>query len=277
MKVRYPKMDFSKIHPHWARNHEFAQVNNANSMIPAHIEPYLIRVMQKAKAALDPKHEALHKQLAIFIKQEAQHCKLHSAFNQRMYDAGYDQYIEHEKAYAADYARFLAEKSLKFNCAYSEGFEALGSASARAFFEEFDDLFEGADAEAADLWKWHIAEEFEHRTVAFDVYMTLFGKGFWNRYIYRLYGLFYAAFHLRSHGARLAAYLLAKDRENMSPEEIKQSKEREREFKKRFGRTARDGLLEALSPFYNPAKKRVPRGLEDYLKRFEPQGQAAAS
>ena len=31
-------------------------------------------------------------------------------------------------------------------------------------------------------------------------------------------------------------------------------------------------LLKVLSPFYDPAKKPSPRGLEDYLARFEKGG-----
>lgn len=277
MKVRYPNFNFSTIRPHWAKNHEFAQSHNAGSMVPAHIEPYLIRVMHKAKAALDPRHEELHKAIAIFIKQEAQHCKQHAAFNQRMCEAGYDKFAEYEKAFAADLAHFLADKSLRFNCAYSEGFEAIGSATAHIMLENYEDFFEGAAPEVVDLWKWHLAEEFEHRTVAFDVYMTLFGDSFWNRYVYRLYGFFYAIVHLHSHTSRLQAYLLAEDREHMSPAEAKQSKARERESQKRFVLGALRGVVAVLSPSYNPAGKTAPRQLAEYLRRFEPQEMAAAS
>jgi hypothetical protein len=56
----------------------------------------------------------------------------------------------------ADYQRFTKSKSLKFNLAYAEGFEAMTLAMA---LSSFDQGFE-----------WHLAEEVEHRMVTFDAY-----------------------------------------------------------------------------------------------------------
>ena len=50
MKVRRLKIDYSTIKPHWAPNIEFAQHENAGGLTPAHVEPYLIKVMNQAKA-----------------------------------------------------------------------------------------------------------------------------------------------------------------------------------------------------------------------------------
>jgi predicted metal-dependent hydrolase len=268
MKVRYPALDFSKIRPHWAPHAEFAQMYNANSMVPAHIEPYLIKVMIQAKAALHPKHKKLHEELTIFIKQEAQHTKQHKAFNEVMYDAGYDVYLEHEKAYAADYDRFLAEKSLRFNCAYSEGFEAIGSNGAPLMFEQYDQYLEGADPNAVALWKWHLAEEFEHRTVAFDVYHTLFGRGPL-AYFYRIYGYYYAVKHIRGHTNALFRALIKQDRASMSPKEVERSRERVKAMKKHLAKVMMPSALAVFSPFYNPRRHRKPKGLDAYLKIFE--------
>jgi hypothetical protein len=115
--------------------------------------------MMQAKKVLDPKHKKLHEDLDIFIKQEVQHCKQHIAFNNSLYAQGYEGMKAIEESYKADYDRFLKEKSLRFNLAYAEGFEAMGSASALVFFEDLGDLLDGADKDAVDLWKWHLAEE----------------------------------------------------------------------------------------------------------------------
>jgi hypothetical protein len=57
-----------------------------------------------------------------------------------------------EAEYAADYADFIATRSLKFNLAYFEGFEALGCAAAELWFRgDIDELLEGSDAYAAEL------------------------------------------------------------------------------------------------------------------------------
>jgi uncharacterized protein len=153
----------------------------------------------------------------------------------------------------------------------------MGSALAALHLEEYAAFYEGADPQVLDLWKWHLAEEFEHRTVAYDMYMALFGDNFWDRYIYRLYGFFYAAGHIHSNVVRLTEYLLEKDREGMTPAQIAQSKARLREFHRRQFRASLRGMFAVLSPFYNPARKQAPRELEALLKRFEPQDAAAAT
>jgi predicted metal-dependent hydrolase len=49
MKVRYPEFDFSQTSVHWCKNPEQSQVINAGNIIPTYIEPFLIKVMRKAK------------------------------------------------------------------------------------------------------------------------------------------------------------------------------------------------------------------------------------
>ena len=185
MEVRYPVMDFSHLRAHWAKSPEFAQNFNAFSTVPAHIEPFLVKVMRKVQKVLDPKHEQLHKDIEIFNQQEMQHCKQHLAFNNKLYTLGYEEMPDVEQPYKEDYARFFAKKSLRFNVAYCEGFEALGSAAAQVYFEDLPEFFDGADEEAMNLWKWHLAEEFEHRDVCADVYRTLYGRGPF-AYLYRV-------------------------------------------------------------------------------------------
>jgi len=266
MQVRYPKWDFAKVRAHWAPNNpEFAQAWNASSSVPAYIEPYLVKVMAKARAALPPEHEALREQLDIFIKQEMQHCKQHLAFNKALRAQGYAGMLEIEKRYEADYNKFLEKRSLRFNCAYSEGFEALSSISVTTIFEDCDELFAGADEDVVDLWKWHLAEEYEHREVAHDVYHALFGKNKLWAYLYRLYGFFYAVAHISTHGKRISAYLLGKDREGMTPEQLEASLARQKHANAVLKRRAWAHSKEILSPSYNPRARTAPRGLTEYL------------
>ena len=276
MQVRQPKWDFSQIRAHWATNPEFAQIYNAASTVPAHIEPYLVKVMVKAQAKLGPGDDKLRRDLAIFIKQEMQHCKQHIAFNTVLRAQGYEGMAEIEAPYAADYERFLTTKSLRFNCAYSEGFEAMSAIAVTAFFEEFDELLEGADEAAVELWRWHLAEEFEHREVAHDVYHALFGGNPVFAYFYRLYGFAYAITHIRKHTARITAYLLAKDREGMTDEQLAQSRAREAKAQEAMGRRAKEHLKAILSPFYKPAKRPEPRGVAAVLQRYAPAPSVAA-
>lgn len=267
MKVRFPKFDFSGLRAHWAPSPEFSQRYNAASTVPAHIEPYLVKVMMKARRVLAPSHSKLHQDLDIFIKQEVQHCKQHLAFNNALYDQGYVGMKAIEAGYQQDYDRFLKDKSLRFNLAYSEGFEAMGSASAQVFFEDLNELLTGADQNAVDLWKWHLAEEFEHREVCFQVYSAMYGRGLF-AWLYRLYGFFYAVVHIRRHTARLTAYLLEQDRAEMNADELARSLERDKAISKRIAKATLPKLLAVLSPFYDPGRKRAPNGMQVYLERY---------
>jgi uncharacterized protein len=275
MQVRFPKWDFSGLRAHWSPHHEFAQIYNSASTVPAYVEPYLLKVMRLAKNKLDPANTELHRQLDIFIKQEMQHCKLHLNFNKAIRADGYEGMLPIEKDYEADYERYLKTKSLRFNLAYSEGFEAMSAIAVTNFFEEFDDYFEGADPRAVAIWKWHLAEEYEHREVAFDVYHALYGNGLF-AYLYRLYGFFCAITHIRAHTERVSAYLLAKDREGMSESEVAASEARGRDVAKRTSKRAKEHLKAIISWNYNPKDRPAPRGLQAYLDQMSAEMAIAA-
>lgn len=268
MKVRQLNIDFSNSPTLWAKNPEFAQQRNATSMIPVHVEPYLVKVMMKARDALGPGHEALKQDIGIFIKQETQHYKQHQRFNDKLYAAGYDRLPAFERELSDDYKRFLSTKSLRFNLAYSEGFETLGPANLLAMFRNYGGLLDGADPTVVDLWKWHMVEEYEHRSTCHDTYHALYGRNVLT-WLYRVYGLFVAVRHLGGWGKRVSAYLLAKDRESMNPEELQASLAREKDAKRRFGRLLLPYLLRALAPSYHPSRIAPPPGLDEYIAGVE--------
>lgn len=278
MKIRQLKMDFSKAHAHWAPNIEFAQGQNAASLMPVYVEPYLIKVMKKAREQLGPEHEQLKDDINVFIRQETQHYKQHGLFNKALYQAGYDRLPDFERELAADYERFLSQKSLKFQCAYCEGFETLGSPNAFAYFDHaYGGLTDGADPAVVELWKWHMAEEYEHREVCHRVYNALFGKTLFDRWCYRVYGVFAVISHLNAWGHRVSAYLVAKDREKMSPTQLQESKRREKAYKRAQLKYFLPYLLPALSPFYDPACIRMPKDMERFMAEIEAKYGAAAA
>jgi predicted metal-dependent hydrolase len=269
MKARFPKFDFSNLRAHWAPNWEFAQRANAASLIPAYIEPYLLKVMVQAKKQIDPAKARLHCEVDIFIKQEMQHCRQHIAFNRRMHDLGYELLKPIEKDFEATYTRFLATKSLRFNLAYCEGFESLSATACELYFEDYNELLDEADAEPTNMWRWHLAEEFEHRTVCSDVYHELSGLNPLFAYFYRLYGYFYAIVHLGRFQLMVSSKLLAHDRAGMTVQELAQSLARDKYARKIMGRRFLQHFLNICSPFYDPAKRREPIGYKAYLEQFE--------
>jgi uncharacterized protein len=228
-------------------------------------------VMLKSKPLIDPADKQLLSDLTIFVKQEAQHCKQHNAFNVRLRESGYPGLEALEKELADDLEGFLETRSLKFNLAYSDGFEAMGALGAQLWFNCYVEYLEGADSEAVDLWKWHMAEEHEHREVAFQVYQHLYGRKrpFLDGWLYRVWGFLYAFKHLVGFGNRAADYLLEEDRKRMTPDERAASVAREKAFKKKMAKVAIPELLKVLSPFYDPKHTVKPEGMDAYLTRFE--------
>ncbi|RVT93825.1 metal-dependent hydrolase [Sphingomonas crocodyli] len=257
MIVRKPKIDFTDALPHWAPNRAFVQISNATSTGLVPIETYLNKVVTRVA----DKHgdAALKADAALFCAQEGNHYRQHRAFNKALYGR-YPKVRDYEAALNADYDRFLAEKPLVWNAAYCEGFESVGIVYARFLFEEADDLLEGADERLVRLWKWHLAEEFEHRTVCYDV-LKAAGGG----YVDRIKGLFAAIRHLMAHSRRVADYMLAVDRADMTEAERAASIAEEAEYRARRKKSGQREMLKLLSPFYDPRKKPQPRGSAEYL------------
>lgn len=263
--------DFSGVDPHWGPTPEASQVVNAGHLVPTYIEPFLIKVMHRAKPYLDPVRDAeLIADIDIFNKQEGQHFKLHGGCMTMLRENGYAGMAEIEAAYAADYERFLKTKSLRWLLAYCDGFEATGSAIATTWIDgEMESGLAPADRRGYEIWRWHLAEEFEHRTVVFRTYHRLYGKPAVRAYVYRALMYIYSAAHIGRHATRLQNYLLSVDRAGMSPQELKQSKAR-----KKAAPNAVSGwrnimrLLRPLSPFYDPGKLPIPQNYEAVLSLY---------
>ena len=280
LTVRYPKFDYSDFKFYWSHNMAFSQDRNATAIIPSPVEPWLIQVLREAMPLLPAKYEGLKADAEAFIAQESQHFRQHRTFNRLIAESGFPTLVELEKGLAADLAEFAKTKSLKWQLAYADGFESLGAVSGKLWFEQCDEMVGGLDNAAIRLWKWHMAEEFEHREVCFQFYKALYCQGFWKRivngYFYRIYGFVFAMWHLRGFSSRAVAYMREVEAERMSPEEQAQMQRDIKAFN-RFNRRAFLGpLLANFLPWYDPGKKPVPRGLFEYLRNFEKGGPWAA-
>lgn len=253
--ARRPALNFERALPHWnPYEPEFSQINNAGSTVLPHLEPYLIKVLRLAREQLDPQQDkALLADVDQFIRQEGNHYQLHRSYNESLYSNGYEVVKDHEQILADDYTCWLRDRSLKFNLAYAEGFESLGLIHAEFMFNHSSRWLKDADPSVRTLWEWHLAEEYEHRRVCYDVYMRLYGG-----YFYRLYGLFFAIKHLQGYGRRLSKFLIKFDRQQGKIDKGINSWWRETRYRAQLNVFGMFKLLRPLSPFYNPARLTMP-------------------
>jgi predicted metal-dependent hydrolase len=228
------------------------------SLTMPHLEPYLIRTMKVAvKQIRDPR---LAEDARRFSQQEGHHYRNHADFNLRVrasFDvATADAIRAIEQALEADYQRFSREKSLRFNLAYAEGFEAMTCAGALASAEHgmLDELPGG------EIWAWHMAEEIEHRTVAFQVYDHLVGS-----YPYRLLIGGFSQWHYLSYVRRFAVCMARSLGRRMARPTSP------------MHRAALRNYLRTWSPRYDPAKIPLPAGVGDLLARYTALAESAGA
>lgn len=274
LTVRYPKIDFSSCFPRWAPHHEFAQYFNSVSLLPCGLEPFAINVFKKVKDRLDPVRDAqLIREVDWFIAQEAQHYRQHVRFNKCFKTGHYPRIAELERRFCDELNDFLENRSIEFCLGYVEGFEAFGIVWAQLWFEELDEYKQDALPGPLGLFSWHYAEEFEHREIAFKLYMALAARGsLWRRlyytYFYRVWITRFVMAHLTKHTYRSRQHLLEVDRAAMTDAEREASIAREDAMLWHIGALLKKGIRALYSPLYSPTRKRTPRGLNDVLSHY---------
>ncbi len=221
-----------------------------------YLEPYLIRSMSVAvKQVTDP---VIAQDIRNFSAQEGNHFRNHARVNNVMRsNLRPETALEINQIEAdmeADYQRFTKTKSLKFNLAYAEGFEAMTSAMAFSFFHRGFDCFE---ERWARLFEWHLAEEVEHRTVTFNAYDHLYGQ-----YLYRLGVGLWAQKHFLSYVFRFARCV----RQDFKDQEQGAYTSTVWRLLPWYGRT--------LTPWYDPAKIEPSNEIKALWDKYE--GPAAA-
>jgi len=223
---------------------EEAYVSVALSLLLPYLEPYLIRTMKAAREHVhDPE---LLADLERFSAQEGVHYRQHRRFNDAIRHFGFPGLEALEAELDADYRRFSRTRPLEWNLAYAEGFEALTTAMAHFSFSQ--GIGDEMDPWYRDLISWHLIEELEHRTVAFDVYQHVHG-----RYLYRLRVGTWAQWHMARWIGRTAGHMLAHD-DRTSGDRLRTPE---------FTRRRRERLRRLLRHF-------LPRLLRTYLPGYSP-------
>lgn len=229
-------------------------------MLP-YLEPYLIRTMRDALPHI--RDAKLKEELKRFCAQEGEHFRQHAKANDliRALHPSYEALRPLEKELDDEFKRFTKEKPLKFNLAYAEGFESMTSAASKAQLEL--GFYDRTDSPLADLGKWHIMEELEHRSVAFDVYEHIVGSWF-----YRMRTAIWAQRHYFKWVNSFKAVLKAPEVDLFERYNAPDIVARRKAYQKAYGKAALPKILGTYMPWYNPAKGDMPPQYEDAREHY---------
>ncbi len=232
----------------------------AASLLLPYLEPYLIRSMSAAiDRVTDPQ---ILDGLKRFSAQEGQHYRMHMKFNAAIRRSAFPKLAELERELADDYQRFTRTRSLRFNLAYAEGFEALTMNVIKFMLEP--NGFDDPQSAIMQMWEWHFVEELEHRNVAFDVYDHVCGG-----YLYRLVVGIYAQWHFTRWIRKTAAYMLeASPPPVRSPEEIVRRRALDRAARRAALRRLLPSVLRTYLPSYSPHKLVISPAMQQIANKY---------
>ena len=150
----------------WLNNDPIATAfYNALSVTFPKGEGFFIDSVRRYRDGADAKLTA---EINAFIKQEVIHTREHVAFNRHVVDQGYDV--------------TLLERHVDEALALTKGKPPIANLAATMALEHFTAIIAhellanpghlaGGETEAAALWRWHAAEEIEHKGVAYDTWL----------------------------------------------------------------------------------------------------------
>jgi hypothetical protein len=157
---------------HGGRVEATAIYNALSSTFPIG-EAYFVESVRAFREGTPPK---LADEIKAFTTQEAIHSREHDAFNKRAERSGYD--LSKLEARVTERLSITKSRPPVVNVAATMALEHFTAILAHELLKNPKHL-EGADREAADLWRWHSVEEIEHKGVAYDTW--LFATRHWPR------------------------------------------------------------------------------------------------
>lgn len=128
-------------------------------------ETYFVESVRAFREGAPPK---LAEEIKAFTTQEAIHSREHDAFNKRAEKAGYDLSTLEQRV--KERISITKQRPPIVNVAATMALEHFTAILAHQLLANPKHL-EGADFEAAELWRWHACEEIEHKGVAYDTWL----------------------------------------------------------------------------------------------------------
>jgi predicted metal-dependent hydrolase len=142
------------------------------SLLMPYAEPYFVRTVRSALPDLDPD---LRDTAAAFCRQESRHQAEHRRFNDRLAE-GRPGIVRVERWIDRTYGWLERHRSARFSLAFAAASEAIAFSIARWADRHHREMFDDVESSTADMFQWHLAEEVEHKSVAFDVYTAVDGS-----------------------------------------------------------------------------------------------------
>lgn len=164
---RFAFRDLESIPQYWfAGNPIITHIENAFSiLIPPGERFFIHSVRSCADRAGDAEERDL---IRAFVQQEGLHSRAHDQFNDSFERHGID--VAREKAHAERaIARLRKYLPLRMQLGATAFLEHLTATGAHMLFAE-PLVAESIHPEALRFWRWHAAEELEHKAVAFDLF-----------------------------------------------------------------------------------------------------------
>jgi predicted metal-dependent hydrolase len=151
---------------------ELACAANSVSLLMPYAEPYFVRSVRAALPELDGE---LAERTRAYLAQEQSHYAQHRKFNAIL--RRHCPRVGRVERWMERCCLWLSRtRSLRFNLAFAAGSETMAFAIARWTELRAPQHFLGAEPVPTTLFLWHLAEEVEHKTAAFDVYEALDGS-----------------------------------------------------------------------------------------------------
>lgn len=229
------------------------------SLYVALLEPYIVKTMRRVAERITT--ASLREEVDRFSRQEAQHYMQHERFNKAVVEYGYPGLEERLAVLRRDFEHFLETKADKWNVGFVEGFEALTTQLALRSLKSSRREDPRTDPRWAALFEWHMAEELEHRNVAFDIYAHLYGD-----YPFRVRMCWIAQHHILSFITDCMRLMSPADVERHGPAY------RVSGFQRRMvWLMAAPMMLKTVTPWYSPHRYVVPAELAEVSARLSAQ------
>ena len=250
--------------PKWqADNIVQSYLSTGVSLYVAYLEPFLVKATRRVLSQI--KDDELRENVDRFCRQEAQHYTQHEKFNAAILGKGYPGLEERFDQLRLDFDFFLNEKGDKWCVGFVEGFEALTTQLALRSLHELGKRHEKTDPRFSALMEWHMAEEVEHRTVAFDIYEDLYGD-----YPFRMKMCWIAQSHILN--------FITDCMKIMSPADVARY---DASYKvpavayPMIWLTMSPAILKTMTPWYTPHNYKVPDTIFDLSARLNEEAKSA--